>query len=647
MTPRDDQGSKVIETSVIIRTFNEEKHLPALFDALDTQNYRDFETIVVDSGSNDQTRDIAEARADKVLRISSHDFTFGFSLNTGIREAKGKYIAIISAHALPRDPDWLKNLIAPLADSENSIAYGRQLGAASSKFGEAEDFERVFGARARFDKAGDYRVNNANSAIRRELWRRSPFDELLTGLEDIAWAKSWAEEGLAVAYVPEAAVFHVHEESWRQVQTRYYREAVAARRIGIKSLRWVPREILKEFVALIGDLGHVMRPNGNPVLQRLKRSQCVREILQFRTHKTLGTIKGLMRAHAMETRQEVEDVLFDRSARAVVIHGPGKAALEDRPLPSVRPGEVLVRVSHVAVCATDIEVFEGKLGYYKNGMAAYPIVPGHEFSGRIVAHGQNVVGLAENDRIVVECIQGCGTCDQCSNGNQIGCLERGEVGVMGRDGAYADYLVTPARFVHKLPAGLDMRTAALTEPLAVVLKGLRRIGASHHFARGPARCGVIGAGPLGRLCAKVLARRGHSVTVFDRNEWRLSLFDDGPIETSTDLNGLANCEVIAEITGDPGVLETALKVSPSDALFLLLGLPYGERPFSFETIAAYDKTVIGSVGSTGEDFKQALALLPQLDLSEYFAATLPLAEFEKAWKLSKSGKVLKVILDVA
>ncbi|TAN64329.1 MAG: glycosyltransferase, partial [Magnetospirillum sp.] len=75
----------VPETSVVIRCFNEQKYLPGLFDALDRQSYRDFEVIIVDSGSFDRTRDIAEARAHKVLRISSHDFTFGYSLNTGIR----------------------------------------------------------------------------------------------------------------------------------------------------------------------------------------------------------------------------------------------------------------------------------------------------------------------------------------------------------------------------------------------------------------------------------------------------------------------------------------------------------------------------------------------------------------------------------
>ena len=74
----------MVETSIIVRAFNEQKHLPALFEAIGRQKYRDFETVVVDSGSYDRTRDIAQEHGARILRISSHDFTFGYSLNVGI-----------------------------------------------------------------------------------------------------------------------------------------------------------------------------------------------------------------------------------------------------------------------------------------------------------------------------------------------------------------------------------------------------------------------------------------------------------------------------------------------------------------------------------------------------------------------------------
>ncbi len=93
-------------------------------------------------------------------------------------------------------------------------------------------------------------------------------------------------------------------------------------------------------------------------------------------------------------------------------------------------------------------------------------------------------------------------------------------------------------------------------------------------------------------------------------------------------------------------MHTTLHQSPPGASILLLGLPYGEREFSFETIAAYDKTVVGSVGSTAEDFEAAIRLLPDLDLEPFFRTSFPLARFAEAWEESRKGSVLKVLLDV-
>jgi glycosyltransferase involved in cell wall biosynthesis len=133
------------EISVVIRTFNEEKFLPALLDALSGQAVQNFETIVVDSGSIDGTRDIAAQKADRLLRIQSHDFTFGHSLNVGIRSAKGRHIAIVSAHTLPVDDQWLAKLVAPLHAEHTAMVYGRQLGGEASKFSEIQDMRRTFG----------------------------------------------------------------------------------------------------------------------------------------------------------------------------------------------------------------------------------------------------------------------------------------------------------------------------------------------------------------------------------------------------------------------------------------------------------------------------------------------------------------------
>ena len=89
------------ETSIVIRAFNEERWLPSVFSALEKQKYRNFEVLVVDSGSVDNTRDIASENGARIVRIRSEDFTFGYSLNYGIRAARGRYIVMVSAHTLP------------------------------------------------------------------------------------------------------------------------------------------------------------------------------------------------------------------------------------------------------------------------------------------------------------------------------------------------------------------------------------------------------------------------------------------------------------------------------------------------------------------------------------------------------------------
>ena len=99
------------ETTIVIRAFNEERWLPEVFQALDRQRNRDFEVLLVDSGSTDRTRDIAAANGARIVRLRSEDFTFGHSLNVGVKESKGKFIAILSAHAIPSDETWLDRLV--------------------------------------------------------------------------------------------------------------------------------------------------------------------------------------------------------------------------------------------------------------------------------------------------------------------------------------------------------------------------------------------------------------------------------------------------------------------------------------------------------------------------------------------------------
>jgi 2-desacetyl-2-hydroxyethyl bacteriochlorophyllide A dehydrogenase len=626
------------DVSIVIRTFNEERRLPALFDGLATQTHPSFETIVVDSGSFDRTLEIAEQRADRVVRIRSADFTFGHSLNEGIKQAVGRFIAIISAHTVPMDARWIGSLVAPLHDEHVAMVYGLQRGNdRETKFSELMDFHRVFGTERAVLRAPNFFANNANSAVKRSLWECQPFDETLPGLEDIAWAKYWMENGYAVVYEPEAGIYHIHEETWPQVRRRYYREGQAARWMGLRRRRDLPSHVMREIGAFGGDLWAAARSG---VLS--KRGS---EILRFRYEKTCGVVAGVWSGALMENPVTREQMLFGTTHKAVIIHGAGRASVEETPTPALKPSEVLVHVAYVGICATDLEILDGELGYYKKGEASYPIIPGHEFSGTIAKVGARVCDLKPGDRVVVECIQGCGECAACDKGNPIGCAERREVGVIRQNGGYQQYMATPGRFVHRLPDNVNLLAACICEPLAVVLKGLRRLlRVVGHDRR--LQVAIVGAGPIGHLAARVLEKRGHCVTVFDRNPSRRNYLLHSGITFCTELSDLSGFDAIVEATGDPEALETVLDRSAPGAAVLLLGFPYARRPFSFEGIVGYDKVIVGSVGSNGADFDEAIRLLSDFDTRAFAAKVIPLDEVNVAWSLARNKTHLKVILQV-
>jgi 2-desacetyl-2-hydroxyethyl bacteriochlorophyllide A dehydrogenase len=634
------------ETSVVIRTFNEEKFLSGLLAAIKQQAYRDHETIVVDSGSMDRTREIAVQKADKLLAIESRDFTFGHSLNAGIQQGFGKYIVIVSAHTLPFNEYWLENLIKPLHDDTTAMVYGRQLGGRSSNFSEAQDMRRTFGKQRRVLRPPRFFANNANSAVRKDLWRQHPFDEGLLGLEDIEWAKYWMKRHYQVVYEPQAALYHIHTENWRQIRRRYYREAVAARWIGIQTTRHAAACSFLEATRLILDWGRFLYPGENRATTPMRFRDMARETIRFRANKSIGTIKGLLDGGVMENPNLKKKILFDRTCKAVVIKGEHQAAIEEIEIPEVKPGDTLIRVAYEAVCATDIEIYEGTLGYYQNGIAKYPIVPGHEFSGRVVSVGSNVNHLDVGDLVVVECIQSCGSCEACQRENWIACRQRTELGVIGRNGGYAEYVVVPGRYVHRLPPDFDLMKACLCEPLAVALKGLKRLRRTWRDRKIQRQVAVVGAGSLGHLCARVLDLWGHRVTVFDQNRKRLRYFNGCGIAVSDNLSGLGDFESLVEVTGNPDALDGILHQSPAGARILLLGLPYAHQQYTFENIVAYDKMLVGSVGSAAKHFDLAIELLPQIKTDVFMEKVLPLSRFKEAWEIAKNGKYLKIILKI-
>lgn len=219
-----------MHASIVIRTYNEEQRLPQVLAALAAQEGVERETVLVDSGSTDRTVEIAQNHGCRIERIAKDQFSFGRSLNLGCRSARGQYLVFVSGHCIPVGTSWLKHLLRPLIEGRAALVYGRQIGGESSRFSECRIFEKYFPAQSRIPQEGFF-CNNANAAMPRQVWEQNPFDEDLTGLEDMHLGKRLAGMGQAIGYVAEAAVLHLHDESWSQIRTRYEREALALRHI--------------------------------------------------------------------------------------------------------------------------------------------------------------------------------------------------------------------------------------------------------------------------------------------------------------------------------------------------------------------------------------------------------------------------------
>mgnify|MGYP001191483970 FL=1 len=216
--------------SIIIRCYNEEEHIGRLLSGIMHQTIKDFEIILVDSGSTDATLSIASRYPVKMVYISPEEFSFGRALNKGCEAAEGEFLVFISAHCWPVYEDWLETLTKPFQDSDVALVYGKQRGNEITKFTEHQIFLSWFPDISNLDQKTPF-CNNANCAIRKKVWEKIPYNEELTGLEDLDWAKRALEAGYKIAYSSEAEIIHVHEETPRRIYNRYRREAIALKKI--------------------------------------------------------------------------------------------------------------------------------------------------------------------------------------------------------------------------------------------------------------------------------------------------------------------------------------------------------------------------------------------------------------------------------
>ncbi|MEJ7783672.1 MAG: glycosyltransferase family A protein [Solirubrobacteraceae bacterium] len=273
--------------ALIIRCFNEEAHIGRLLTGTIRQTRPPDEIIVVDSGSTDATVAIASAFDVQIVSIEPERFSFGRALNVGLAAARSDIAVFASAHVYPLYDTWIEHLVAPFEEPDVALTYGRQQVAPDGRFSERRLLSQWFPEQSMPRQTNPF-CNNANAAIRRSVWEQHAYDEQLTGLEDLDWAKHAMQEGHAIAYVAEAPVVHVHEESFSQVVNRYRREAIAHKAIyHEQEMSWATAARLAA-VNVFGDYREAQR------VGCLRKN--VLDIPRFRTAQFLGTYRGFMQS---------------------------------------------------------------------------------------------------------------------------------------------------------------------------------------------------------------------------------------------------------------------------------------------------------------------------------------------------------------
>jgi glycosyltransferase involved in cell wall biosynthesis len=216
--------------SIVVRCFNEEQHIGKLLEGISQQIIKDWEIVLVDSGSTDETLKIASGYPVKIIHINPEDFSFGRALNRGCETATAEFIVIASAHVYPVYKDWLEKLLSTFQDEKVGLVYGKQRGNELTKYSENQIFAHWFPDKSNSHQSHPF-CNNANAAIRKSLWEQLPYNEDLTGLEDLDWAKRAIEMRYKIAYSAEAEIIHTHDEGYTSILNRYRREALALKQI--------------------------------------------------------------------------------------------------------------------------------------------------------------------------------------------------------------------------------------------------------------------------------------------------------------------------------------------------------------------------------------------------------------------------------
>lgn len=332
--------------------------------------------------------------------------------------------------------------------------------------------------------------------------------------------------------------------------------------------------------------------------------------------------------------------------KAVLFPSAEEISIESVPDPLCLPDEVIINVSQVGICGTDLHIFRNEY------LSTFPVIGGHEFVGRVAEVGKQVSWLHPGDRVAVDPNLYCGECYFCRQEQSNHCLHWQGVGIT-RPGGFAEYVAVPARACYDVPDSITDTQAAFIEPLSCVIHALKRL----RVWPGDEVL-IFGAGPMGLLLVQALQQSGaSSVAVVEKEQDRRALaLDMGAVaaiapeaDLPGQLLGLAphGYAIVIDATGVPQVIEQALQYLKPRGQYLQFGVAPRGAMVQWQPYEVFhrDLTILGSFALC-YTFQPSIAWLLHkvVTIDPLVSHILPLIDFRDGFQEFAAGKTLKVHL---
>ena len=326
--------------------------------------------------------------------------------------------------------------------------------------------------------------------------------------------------------------------------------------------------------------------------------------------------------------------------KAAVITAPGEIAIEEVADPTPGDNDVVVEVAAVGICGTDLHIFEGEFA------PKLPIVPGHEMSGTVVAVGRSVTEIKIGDAVAIDPSLHCGECFYCRRARGNLCENWNALGVT-YPGAAAQFLLSPKKNIHKLPKNVDLKSAALIEPLSCAVRGfdqLPRNPGSHYL--------IYGSGTMGLMMAEMAKVNGAaSVSIVDLNQDKLKtakvLGFTNLAKSADEFDQPRGFDVVIDCTGVTEAIKDGLKHVMPGGTFLQFGVANKDAKVEIQPFWVYNKeiTIVGSMAVL-HSFDRAVELFASgvLNTDVMISDRYSLENYADALTAFKSGKGRKTIV---